>query len=246
MSVSVILALDGGAERSLRCLAALASVPDDPPHEVVVVDDASADLEPVLARIEGGAKIVRLERRAGLAAALRAGARSAPSGDVVVLLRGAAEVDPGFLTPLVAALDDARPAAVPRLRRRPVRRARRRAAPRRGAAASRAAPDELLVAELLRARRRRRARSRPASSAPPAPARSAPRQRARARTSSSRSSSRPSTPPATASAPASPRSTARPTRRTRSSSSTTARRRRASPRRSTPACAPRAAPTPSS
>ena len=56
MSVSLILALDGGAERSLRCLAALASVPDDPPHEVVVVDDASADLAPVLARIEGGAR----------------------------------------------------------------------------------------------------------------------------------------------------------------------------------------------
>ncbi|HEX8206706.1 MAG TPA: glycosyltransferase, partial [Solirubrobacteraceae bacterium] len=95
MSVSVIVVLDGGAERSLRCLAALAAVPDDPKHEVVVVDDASADLEPVLARIEGGAEIVRLERRRGLAAAWRAGLERA-TGETVVLLRTAAEVDAGF------------------------------------------------------------------------------------------------------------------------------------------------------
>ena len=146
MSVSVIVALDGGAERALRCLAALASVPDHPPHEVVVVDDASADLGPVLARIEGGAEIVRLERRAGLAAALRAGVERA-RGDVVVLLRGAAEVDPGFLAPLVAGLDGARAAAsasggVPS--------AAAAIALRRADAQLPPAPDELLFAEVLR------------------------------------------------------------------------------------------------
>jgi GT2 family glycosyltransferase len=142
VSVSVIVVLDGGAERSLRCLAALAAVPDDPSHEVVVVDDASADLEPVLARVEGGAEIVRLERRSGLAAAWRAGIARA-SGDVVVLLRTAAEVDPGFLKPLVEALPavaacDGVPSAA-------------------AAVAVRAeglhvpdAPDALVVAELLR------------------------------------------------------------------------------------------------
>ncbi|HEX2087716.1 MAG TPA: glycosyltransferase [Solirubrobacteraceae bacterium] len=146
MSVSLIAVLDGGAERSLRCLAALASVPDDPRHEVVVVDDASADLAPVLARIEGGAEIVRLERRAGLAAAWRAGLERA-SGDVAVLLRPAAEVDPGFLKPLVDALDAA-PAAVPACHGVPSA-ADAVAAPAAGLEVP-AAPDELVVAELLR------------------------------------------------------------------------------------------------
>jgi GT2 family glycosyltransferase len=146
VSVSVIVVLDGGAERSLRCLAALASVPDDPPHEAVVVDDASPDLAPVLARIEGGAEIVRLERRGGLAAALRAGVERA-RGDVVVLLRGPVEVEPGFLRPLLAALDGARAATaacggVPS--------AAHAVALRRDDADLPEAPDELVVAELLR------------------------------------------------------------------------------------------------
>jgi GT2 family glycosyltransferase len=146
VSVSVIVVLDGGAERSLRCLAALAAVPDEPSHEVVVVDDASADLAPVLARIEGGAEIVRLDRRSGLAAAWRAGVQRA-SGDVVVLLRTAAEVEPHFLAPLVTALDRS-PAAVPECGGVPSAAA---------AVAARAeglqipdAPDALVVAELLR------------------------------------------------------------------------------------------------
>ena len=148
MSVSVIVALDGGAERSLRCLAALASVPDDPPHEVVLVDDASADLAGVLARVEGGADIVRLERRSGLAAALAAGVAKA-KGDVLVLLRGAVEVEPSFLKALVAPLADPAVAATTCAAAVPsaahavaVRRAETETVP--------PAPDELVVAELLR------------------------------------------------------------------------------------------------
>ncbi len=145
MTVSIVVALDGGAERSLRCLAALAAVPDDPAHEVVVVDDASGDLGPVLARIEGGARIVRLERRSGFAAALRAGVAQA-SGDVVVLLRGAVEVDPGFLAPLVAALDGAGGAAAAAAG---VPSASRAIAARRADLVIPDAPDELVAAEVL-------------------------------------------------------------------------------------------------
>jgi GT2 family glycosyltransferase len=150
VSVSVIVALDGGAERSLRCLAALASVPDDPAHEVVVVDDASADLAPVLARIAGGATVVRLERRGGAAAALAAGVARA-AGDVLVLLRGPVVVEPGFLAPLVAALGDGRAATcasggVPS--------AAHAVAVRRSDLEAiggvPAVPDELVAAELLR------------------------------------------------------------------------------------------------
>jgi GT2 family glycosyltransferase len=147
VSVSLIVALDGGAERSLRCLAALASVPDSPPHEVVIVDDASADLAPVLARVEGGAQIVRLERRSGLAAAWRAGLERA-QGDVVVLLRGAVEVDPGFLAPLVGAIDGDVRAATSAAGG--VLSAAHAVAVRTTDAVVPDAPDELVVAELLR------------------------------------------------------------------------------------------------
>jgi GT2 family glycosyltransferase len=146
VSVSVIVVLDGGAVRSLRCLASLAAVPDNPAHEVVVVADGSDELAPVLARIEDGAEIVRLERRAGLAAAWRAGLERA-SGDVAVLLRAAVEVDPAFLAPLVAALDGA-PAAVAACGGVPSA-AEALAAPA-SALEIPDAPDELVVAEVLR------------------------------------------------------------------------------------------------
>ena len=105
MRVSIILVLDGGPERSLRSVASLAAVPDDPPHDVVVVDDASVGLEDLLARLEGDVEIVRTGERVGASAAFARGAERA-TGEVVVLLREAPEVDPGFLAPLVAALAD--------------------------------------------------------------------------------------------------------------------------------------------
>ena len=105
MSVSIIAVLDGGPERALRCLSALAAVPDDPRHEVVLVDDASVGLEELFARVGGDATVVRTETRAGAAIALGRGATVA-AGDVLVLLRDAPEVTPDFLRPLVDALRD--------------------------------------------------------------------------------------------------------------------------------------------
>lgn len=110
MSLSVVVPLSGAPEQALRCLVALADVPDLPAHEVVVVDDASADLDDLLARIDGNAVVVRRPERGGLAAAWGSGVARA-SGEVVVLLAGAVEVTPGFLAPLHAALDDPRVAA---------------------------------------------------------------------------------------------------------------------------------------
>ena len=149
MSVSLILALDGGAERSLRCLAALAEVPDDPQHDVIVVDDASADLGPVLARIEGGAQIVRLDRRQGLAAALAAGAAKAQS-EIVVLLRGAVEVTADFLKLLVDPLASAEVGATTSAAGG-VPSAALAVALRRDSldALSAGAPDDLVIAEVL-------------------------------------------------------------------------------------------------
>ncbi|MBX5443061.1 MAG: glycosyltransferase [Solirubrobacteraceae bacterium] len=112
MQASILIVLDGGAEQALRCLTSIASIePGQPEHEVVVVDDASVGLEALLARLEGDVAIVRTPRREGFAAAATRGL-AACRGDVVVALRGAAEVAPDFLAPLVAALEDPAVAAV--------------------------------------------------------------------------------------------------------------------------------------
>jgi GT2 family glycosyltransferase len=105
VDVSIIVVLEGGAEQALRCFSALAALPEHPAHEVVVVDDASVGLEGLLARLEGDVKLVRQPHRSGFAAAARAGLARA-EGRVAVLLRGAPEVAPNFLAPLLAALDD--------------------------------------------------------------------------------------------------------------------------------------------
>jgi GT2 family glycosyltransferase len=105
MRATIVLVLDAGPERALRSVAALANVPDEPPYDVVIVDDASVGLAELLARLEGDVDIVRTESRLGPAGAFAQGAARA-QGDVLVMLRDAPEVDPGFLAPLVAALED--------------------------------------------------------------------------------------------------------------------------------------------
>jgi GT2 family glycosyltransferase len=111
VDVSIVVPLSGGADQALRCFQAIASLPAEPAFRVVVVDDAAPDLEPVYAMLEGDVDLVRLPQRAGFAAAAAAGVATA-SGDVVVLLRHAAEVEAGWLAPLVASLRDPSVAAV--------------------------------------------------------------------------------------------------------------------------------------
>jgi GT2 family glycosyltransferase len=112
VQASILIVLDGGAEQALRCLTSVASLdPDQPAHEVVVVDDASVGLEALLARLDGDVTVVRSPRREGFAAAATRGLAHC-RGDVVVALRGAPEVAPGFLAPLVGALADPEVAAV--------------------------------------------------------------------------------------------------------------------------------------
>jgi GT2 family glycosyltransferase len=110
VTASIVLPLEGDPERALRCLAALAQLPDDPAHEVVIVDDASVGLDDLLARLDGDVEIVRSPRRAGLAGALRLGVE-ASHGDVLVLLAGPVAVGPALLSALTAALADADVAA---------------------------------------------------------------------------------------------------------------------------------------
>lgn len=103
--VSIIVPLSGGPAQALRCFEGIAGQADDPAHEIIVVDDASVGLEPLLARLEGDVEVVRRGQRGGFLVASRSGAERA-RGDVVVLIRGAAAPAPGWLRPLAAALDD--------------------------------------------------------------------------------------------------------------------------------------------
>lgn len=97
--VSVIVHLEGGRERTRRCLEALAALDEEPTFEAILVDDASPDLGELLAGLGGDVKVLRNERRKGfIASAQRAAA--AASSDTLVLLRGPALLSPTALRPL--------------------------------------------------------------------------------------------------------------------------------------------------
>ena len=103
--ISIVVPLAGGPAQALRCLEGIAAQPDDPAHEIVIVDDASTGLEPLLSRLQGDVEILRTERRVGFAPAARHGAEHA-AGEFVVFLRDGAVPAPGWLGPLAAALQD--------------------------------------------------------------------------------------------------------------------------------------------
>jgi GT2 family glycosyltransferase len=105
-AASLVVVLDGGATRALRCFESIAALDaHQPAHEIVVVDNAAADLAPLLARLDGDVTVVRSPRREGFAAAAALGAARC-RGNCLVLLRDAPLVAPDFLAPLLAALAD--------------------------------------------------------------------------------------------------------------------------------------------
>lgn len=103
MTATVVVHLEGGRERSLRCLRSLAGLDPATEYEAIVVDDASSDLAGLLAGLEGDVRVIRNERREGLVASAASAAELA-NGEVLVLLRDAPELEPGALGPLLAAL----------------------------------------------------------------------------------------------------------------------------------------------
>src|SRR3954449_1199171 len=100
MKASVVVHLQGGPEQALRCFESLATLPPEPDHEVIVVDDASVGLDPLLARLEGDVNVIATGRRIGFARSIERAAQEA-GGEVLVMLRGAPEVAHGWLAPLV-------------------------------------------------------------------------------------------------------------------------------------------------
>jgi GT2 family glycosyltransferase len=103
--ISIIVPLAGGPAQALRCLEGIAAQPDDPAHEIIIVDDASVGLEALLGRLDGDVEVVRTDRRIGLAAAVTAGLRRVRN-EIVVVLRDAAVPAHGWLGPLATALED--------------------------------------------------------------------------------------------------------------------------------------------
>jgi GT2 family glycosyltransferase len=103
--VSIIVPLAGGPAQALRCLQGIAAQAEDPAHEIIVVDDASVGLEPLLSQLAGDVEVLRNQRRLGFAASARRGAEHA-RGEFIVFLRDAAVPASGWLAPLVAALGD--------------------------------------------------------------------------------------------------------------------------------------------
>jgi GT2 family glycosyltransferase len=103
--MSIVVALSCGPAPALRCLEAIAEQGDDPSFEVIIVDDASVGLAPLLARLDGDVTVVTSTRRVGFGAAMRLGAERA-RGEVVVALRDAAVPAAGWLSGLSAALAD--------------------------------------------------------------------------------------------------------------------------------------------
>ena len=103
--VSIIVPLAGGPAQALRCFEGIAVQPEDPAHEIVIVDDASVGLESLLARLAGDVEIVRTDRRVGFALAAGRGAERA-RGEILVFLRDGAVPAPGWLAPLATALED--------------------------------------------------------------------------------------------------------------------------------------------
>ena len=100
-AVSLLVTLSADVDAALRCVESIAALrPDQPDHEVVVVHDDAPALRPLLAQLDGDVTLVPAQDGDGLVLGL---ARCA--GDVVVVLDGMPRVTPGFLAPLVTALD---------------------------------------------------------------------------------------------------------------------------------------------
>ena len=102
---TIVVVVQDGAEQLTRCLEALIEHTPDDAYDVVIVDRGSdAATTDLLARLDGDVQVVPVGRDAGPAAARNAGLGRA-EGRYVLFLDPAVEVGPGWLAPLVAALE---------------------------------------------------------------------------------------------------------------------------------------------
>jgi glycosyltransferase involved in cell wall biosynthesis len=116
--VSIVLVVHNAADVLMRCLGAIARVPEEIAFEVVLVDDGSTDeTAHMLEAIEGDFVALRNDEAMGYGPSCDRGVAES-RGEVLVLLSAYSVPVDGWLEPLVAALDDdgstgaARPRAV--------------------------------------------------------------------------------------------------------------------------------------
>ena len=104
----VYLADNPGAAAS--CLGSVDALSPTPEHTTIVVDDATVGLESLLDDLPDGTALVHNDSREGLVSCAKQAAAEAKS-EIIVLLKGDAELDSAALGPLVTALDDPEVAA---------------------------------------------------------------------------------------------------------------------------------------
>jgi N-acetylglucosaminyl-diphospho-decaprenol L-rhamnosyltransferase len=98
----VIVSFNAGADLQ-ACLLSLKKGPPPGDHEIIVVDNASADDSAAAAERIPGVRVIRMGRNAGYAAANNAGIRES-RGDLLLLLNSDTLVPPGALDRLIEKL----------------------------------------------------------------------------------------------------------------------------------------------
>ena len=117
MSALSIVIVSFNARADLQaCLLSLKKGPPSMPHEIIVVDNGSADGSADAAERIPGVRVIRMGQNAGFAAANNAGIRQG-RGDLVLLLNSDTLVPPGSLDHLIGRLAATAGAAIagPRL-----------------------------------------------------------------------------------------------------------------------------------
>jgi len=105
--VSIIIPAYNQAKYTIECLASLAAAAPETEarFEVILADDASSDETQRLAASIKGLRVVRSDANQGFLKNVN-GAASQARGDVLLILNNDVQVTPGFLDPLVFALQD--------------------------------------------------------------------------------------------------------------------------------------------
>lgn len=106
--VTIVVPVWNRVELTAACLTSLAAHTPSDLYEVVVVDNGSTDGTPALcAALEGDVQVVRNAENLGFGRACNQGAAaSSPEADLLVFLNNDTLLLPGWLEPLVAAMDE--------------------------------------------------------------------------------------------------------------------------------------------